>query len=198
MSKYKANKVSVRLISQKGNIFSFYCTYIHKYHVKYVLLINFYWIFHNIAYCQGTLSTDKTYLHRTFSWALFFCLLREEKGFICLFSWENEKKQSAYRNIMDILPVDDRESRDRIISWEIQYLPLIPRYTDPHVKRNTSFHLSRTSMRTSSPWLSCNFGSMKGERRQKKNLLFILTTLFEHLYHLWWYNCVLSHHCIAH
>ena len=45
-----------------------------------------------------------------------------------------------------------------------------------------------------SPWLSCNFGSMKGAHHTKfklkktKNLLFllfILTTLFEHFYHLW-------------
>ena len=40
--KYKSNSLSERLISQKGNIFSFYRTYIYKYHVKDVPLMNFY------------------------------------------------------------------------------------------------------------------------------------------------------------
>ena len=44
-------------------------------------------------------------------------------------------KETSWIYFLHAPHVDDRESRDRIISWEIQYLisTWIPRYTDPHV-----------------------------------------------------------------
>ena len=69
----------------------------------------------------------------------FFCLFREERAVFVSFLGKMKRNrvliETSWIYFLHAPHVDDRESRDRIISWEIQYLisTWIPRYTDPHV-----------------------------------------------------------------
>ena len=79
--------------------------------------------------------------------AVFFAFSARKGLYLSLFLGKENRvlKETSWIYFLQLHAphVDDRESRDRIISWEIQYLTStwIPRYTDPHVHTHISFHL---------------------------------------------------------